>query len=100
MKIGKNEEKFGMVLVEAMACQLPVIASDCVGPREIVEDGKTGTIIRQGDEDALKNAIDRLINSPELRSEYGERGRRTAEEKYSIKNVAKRWLQVLERTYN
>mgnify|MGYP001618546260 FL=1 len=91
------EEKFSITLIEAMSCQLPVIASDCIGPRDTVQDGETGILIPQNDEEALKDAICKLIESPELRYKLGVNGRKKAEKFYDVKEVTKKWLEVLER---
>ena len=62
------QELFGISLVEAMACGLPCVATDCVGPRELVRDGMTGFIIPQKDEEALHCALERLILDEDLRA--------------------------------
>ena len=64
-------EGFGMVLVEAMACGLPVVASDCVaGPSEILLDGKCGILVPVADEEALARAIISLLTDRALRERF------------------------------
>lgn len=94
IKLKDMEEKFGMVLIEAGACGLPVVASDCIGPRLIIEDGKTGLLIPQNSEQALKDAIERLIGDPELRARMGRNGRAKAVAEYDVKVLARQWEKV------
>jgi glycosyltransferase involved in cell wall biosynthesis len=62
-------EGFGMVLVEAMACGLPVVSTDCVaGPYEILENGRCGILVPVGDEGALAQAIVTMLTNAELRA--------------------------------
>lgn len=61
-------EGFGNAVIEAMACRLPVIVTDCdFGPREIVTDGMNGLVVRTDSADELAEAIDRLHRDPALR---------------------------------
>jgi glycosyltransferase involved in cell wall biosynthesis len=61
-------EGFGMVLVEAMACGLPVVSTDCVaGPNEILQNGRCGILVPAGDADALAKGIVRILTNPQLR---------------------------------
>jgi glycosyltransferase involved in cell wall biosynthesis len=66
------KEQFGRVIVEAMACQTPVIGSDSGAIPEVI--GDAGLIFPEGDAHALGNCLRRLIESPDLRRELGERG--------------------------
>jgi len=61
-------EGFGMVLVEAMACGLPVVSTDCVaGPSEILQNGRCGILVPVADEDALAQGIVTLLTNAALR---------------------------------
>ncbi len=51
-----EEEAFGLVVVEALACGIPVVATDCAGPRAILRDGG-GVVVPRGDSDALAAAV-------------------------------------------
>jgi glycosyltransferase involved in cell wall biosynthesis len=57
-------EQFGNALVEAMAYGLPVVSTDCDGPREILESGRFGRIVPVGDPDRLAAAIDATLDDP------------------------------------
>lgn len=76
-------EQFGLVLVEAMGCGLPVIAVDRYGPAAIVDPGETGWLVEPDDEAALADALVDCVNRPEERHRRGARARSVAEERWS-----------------
>jgi len=92
------EELFGIVLIEAMASGLPVIAANSLGPSEIVDHGVNGYLIPKGNVKALGKAIKHLLENPELRKRMGKEGRKKALEKYDEAIVAKQWQQVMAET--
>ena len=70
-------EGFGMVLVEAMACGLPVVSTDCVaGPAEVLENGNCGILVPVGDAEALAKGIVRVLTNPQLREQLVTAGTR------------------------
>ena len=82
------KEQFGRVLVEAMACAVPVIGSDSGAIPEIV--GPDGLIFKEGDVEDLARCLSRLIESPVLRTNLGNRGYSRATTVYSQERVAAR----------
>jgi glycosyltransferase involved in cell wall biosynthesis len=76
-------EQFGQVLVEAMACGLPVIAVGAHGPAEIVDAGETGWLVPPDDEDALADALVEAVNGEDERARRGASAYRHARATYS-----------------
>lgn len=63
-------EAFGLVLAEAMACGLPVVATDCVaGPAEVLQNGRCGILIPVGDDESLARGIVTLLTNSALRQQ-------------------------------
>jgi glycosyltransferase involved in cell wall biosynthesis len=82
-------EGFGMVLVEAMACGLPVVSTDCVaGPNEILQNGKCGILVPVGDEGALAQAIVTVLTNAALRDRLASEALRRAGDFEPAKVVA------------
>lgn len=85
-------EGMPMVLLEAGAVGLPVVATDVGGNREVVVDGKSGLLVPSKDPEALARAMVRLMElSPEERRSMGKYGRRHIEENYSLERVVEQW---------
>jgi glycosyltransferase involved in cell wall biosynthesis len=89
-------EAFGIVLLEAMATGLPVIASDLPGVRGVFTSA-SGLLIKPGNAEDLKNKIEFLMNNPAKRKEMGEAARREAEKKYSQKIIEQKLIKEVER---
>ena len=87
-------EPFGLINLEAMACEAPVVASAVGGILEVVEDGKTGVLVPPAQPAALAEALVRVLNSPDLARDMGRAGRRRVEEKFAWASVAERTEQV------
>jgi glycosyltransferase involved in cell wall biosynthesis len=88
-------EGFGNVLVEAMACGLPIISTDCEsGPREILADGEYGILVPVGDSRATADAIRRLADDPAARAALRVRGRTRALD-FDVLQVANEYADVL-----
>ncbi|MGQ9476322.1 MAG: glycosyltransferase family 4 protein [Actinomycetota bacterium] len=73
-------ESFGIILLEAMACGVPVVATDIPGYRSVVEDGTQGLLVPPGDPEALASSVLTLVEDEEARSRLAEEGRKRAEE--------------------
>ena len=90
-----GQESFGIVLLEAMAAGLPVVASDIHGYKRVVQRNVTGLLVEPKDPDALAGAIERLICEPALRQRLGEAGARRAPE-YDWTHVTAQLVELYE----
>jgi glycosyltransferase involved in cell wall biosynthesis len=87
-------EQFGQVLIEGMACGLPVIAVNNHGPATIVDDGETGLLIPPDDEDAMVDALVRIVNDADERRRLGETAYERSRSQYSWPALAERVAEV------
>ncbi|MGA9379838.1 MAG: glycosyltransferase family 4 protein, partial [Phormidium sp.] len=77
-----HEDCYPMVFIEAMGAGLPSIGTTVMGVPELVQNGINGLTIKPGDRIALRQAIFKLIENPELRLSMGEAGRNIAKENF------------------
>lgn len=89
-----NYEGFGMVLVEAMACGVPTIAFDCkCGPRDIIDHGKNGLLVPDGDISGLAEAMMRLMADEEERRAMSRNALKVVDT-YSEEAVMAKWIAL------
>jgi L-malate glycosyltransferase len=92
-----EQESFGLAALEAMACEVPVIASRVGGLPEVVDDGTTGCLAEVGDIEKMSACAARLLASKDLRREMGRRARESAVSRYSTDLVIPQYIEFYER---
>jgi glycosyltransferase involved in cell wall biosynthesis len=80
-------EAFGLVLLEAMMAELPVIATSRGGVPEIITHGESGILIEPRNSQAIANAIENLIDDPEMAKKISKAGQKRAREKFDLKRM-------------
>lgn len=93
-------EGFGLVIIEAMACGLPVVAFDCEnGPRSIITDEVDGFLVPPFDINQFAEQLIRLMKNHELRKSIGYKGRIRSQH-FHIENIASQWTQLFDELMN
>jgi len=93
--LSSDFEGFPMVLLEAMACGVPVISTDCLsGPGEIITNGKNGILVPTGDEEALAGAILDLVGNDEKRKRLSEEAKKRIRE-FEVDKIIKQYSELL-----
>jgi len=89
-----QQEALGIVLLEALACGLPVVATDCGGAVDAVLHGRTGFLVPVGDWRSMAEYILLLLRNPELAGELSRAGRKRAIREFSLDVVTSRldWI--------
>lgn len=89
-------EGFGLPAAEAMACEVPVVATKAGALPEVVEDGISGILVPSQDPQALSNIIKRLLKDESLRRRMGTEGRRRVTQCFSWEQTARQIIDVYE----
>jgi glycosyltransferase involved in cell wall biosynthesis len=92
--VPSHYEPFGLVAIEAMACRIPVIASDVGGLQFTVVPEQTGLLAPPKDDAAFAVAIDRILTNPEWSHQLGQNARQRVEDKFSWDGVATQLSQL------
>lgn len=87
-------EPFGIVMLEAMACALPVVATNTGGPTAVVEPERTGLLVDPADTEAFADALDALVRDPKTRRRFGDRARQHVVNHYSWETIADRHVST------
>lgn len=90
-------ESFGVALIEAMACEVPVVATDVDGFKEVTEDNVTGYIVERKNIDDIALALNKLINNSEIRKKMGKEGRKRVIQKYDWQKNVNDMIQIYEK---
>ena len=90
-------EGFGMIIIEAMVCGLPVVSFDCPwGPRSIIKDGEDGLLVENGHVDKLADAMASLMEDADKRNLFANNAIRNVQ-RFRIENIANQWRNLFER---
>jgi glycosyltransferase involved in cell wall biosynthesis len=87
-------ETFGIVLLEAMASGKPVIASNIMGPKDIISNNIDGILFEKGNVNELKEALEECLFNERLRSKLGNNARFEVEKNYSFEKIAKKLIAI------
>ncbi|TAH53255.1 MAG: glycosyltransferase family 1 protein [Chloroflexota bacterium] len=88
-------ETYGMAIVEAMACAVPVVSTNVGGPSETMADGETGFLIPPHDPETLAARVIELLAQPELRQRFGKNARTRVEKQFALRDS----VRTLESLY-
>jgi len=91
-----EQESFGLAALEAMACEVPVVASRVGGVPEVVDDGETGFLSDVGDIEKMADDAARLLADEKFRSDMGRRARESAISRYNTDLVIPRYIEFYE----
>src|SRR5213595_959689 len=95
-----EQESFGLAALEAMAVQVPVIASRVGGVPEVVDDGDNGFLSAVGDVDKMADDAARLLMDAKLRREMGRRARASAASRYSTDLIIPKYIKFYQKVLN
>lgn len=93
--VTRQEEAFGVSIVEAMACGVPIVSGRSGSLPEIVEDGREGILVEPGDTEGHASALLRLANSPDLRNQMGRHAWQHARAMFTLEREMQTLREIL-----
>ncbi len=95
-----ESESFGVAAVEAMACELPVVATSVSGFKEVIEDGRTGFLVPVGDYEAMAEKMYILYSDARLRESMGKAGRKKVKKLYHWEKNVDEMMRIYREKVN
>ena len=92
--ISSVDEGLGLVAVEAMLCETPVVAFESGGLPDIVQADRTGILVRERSVESLASAIEALLGQPDRGRALGEAGRLHSLATFAPESVARRYIDI------
>jgi glycosyltransferase involved in cell wall biosynthesis len=92
-----DEEGLGLVVLEAMACGPPVVATRCGGPEGIIEDGIDGYLVPRDDAEIRAQRLRSLLENSEAAQEFARRARAKIIAQYDVKATGDVFLEIWDR---
>lgn len=89
-----QSESFGLSALEAMSCEVPVLASRVGGLPEVVQDGQTGRLAEMGNVDEMAHAALEILQDPAKRQQMGQQARKVAIEKFAPQLILPQYLEA------
>jgi sucrose-phosphate synthase len=90
-------EPFGLTLIEAAACGVPIVATDDGGPRDIIQNCKNGILVNVSETKNISEAVNRIIDDENLWKQFSENGMREVKKYYTWKAHAESYLNEIEK---
>jgi len=94
--VAGDMEGFGLVVLEAALCELPVVAADLEGIRDAIDDGKNGYLVPTGDSTAFQQRISEILADPKAARRFGHASRQYTLKNYRWPAITKRYIEVYE----
>ena len=91
-----HSESFSLTCLEASAHALPLVATRCGGPEEIIDDGATGFLVAVGDVDAMAARMSDLLEQPERAAAMGQAGRRLVEQRFGADQFRRQVMTIFD----
>lgn len=91
-----ESESFSMTCLEALTFGVPLIATDCGGPAELFENGKSGILVKNKDIEDMKQAILRLCQDKHLRETFAKNGREFVKSKFVLPEIIGKYITLYE----
>lgn len=95
--VEEDMEGFGIVILEAASCSVPVVASELEGIKDAVRDEENGFLVEPYDVNGFVEIITKLTKDEKAREEFGQKGRKVVEEQFSWDKIANRYLKEFEK---
>ncbi len=97
IRVEGTMEGFGLVVIEAASCRLPVITANLEGLKDAIKEGKNGFLVEPENPEAFVKKINELLSDNDFRLEFGERARRFVEENFSWEKISRKYLETIEK---